>query len=169
MSVSAVAKAAGVGRPTVYRRHQDAESLAAAVLLADLEVVAVRRIDEVPRQGPFLDQVLALVAPIYHYYAQHPPMSAALLRVAMFRSQGLDDPLTSQLSGFLEDIALRFVAAQQGGELRPSADAATFVGAFFAMYLSCTLLIVHRTVEDPDQVLAVLAGMLRQHLDGVRA
>jgi len=167
VKVSEVARRAGVTRPTVYRRHPDAESLAIAVLHADLERVAVGPSQDVPRDRPILEQLLALVAPIYDYYAEHPEVSKALLQLAFFGRADPEAPLQQQLMGFLADVGGRMHEAQARGELREDTDIATLVGAFFALYITTANVLIQDVDMGTPDALALLERLLGQHLRGL--
>lgn len=167
LQVSAVARRAGVTRPTVYRRFADGQALAIAVLHDDLERVAVQASRSVPRDRPILEQLLALVAPIYDYYAEHPAISRALLQLAFFGPYEPDDPLQVQLALFLGDVGARIEEAVGRGELSDAVDVPTLVAAFFGLYVTTAMTIIQGMVPDGAAALALLERLLRQHLRGL--
>ncbi|MCB9664011.1 MAG: TetR/AcrR family transcriptional regulator [Alphaproteobacteria bacterium] len=168
VTISAVAAEAEVTRPAVYRRYRDSASLAMAVLLDDLDRVAVAGAPTVPRDLPLADQLIALVRPILAYYAANPTVSTALLQLAVFADTEVGTELNLQLFSFLEDVAARIVEAMQRGELRADTDVQALVGAFFALYFITALGIVRSRLESEEALVATFEAMIRQHLDGVR-
>lgn len=168
VSIAAVAEAAGVTRPAVYRRYRDRDTLAMAVLLDDLDRVAVSAVPHVSREQPLADQLIALVRPILAYYAANRTVSTALLQLAVFADTSVAPDLNLQLFAFLQEVAERIVEAAARGEVRADVDVQALVGAFFALYFITALGIVRNRLEGEDTLVAVFEAMLRQHLDGVR-
>lgn len=168
LTVAEVARRAGVGRPTVYRRHADADALALAVLYDDLERVAVQGAPHVPDTLPLADQLIALVAPILNHYLDDRALSARLLLLVLARDASPDDPLTTQLMGFLGEVGARAQRAIARGELRADTDIPALMNAFFALYFMTAWGAVKGQIPDRAAAHATFAAMIRQHLDGVR-
>lgn len=169
LTVTEVARRAGVSRPTVYRRHADADALALAILYDDLDRVAVQGAPAVPDTLPIADQLVGLVRPILDHYLDDPALSARLLLLVMARDADPTDPLTAQLMGFLGEVGRRVGMAVGRGELRADTDVEAFVQAFFALYFMTAWGAVKGHVPDRAAAHATFEAMIRQHLDGVRA
>ncbi len=132
MTIAAVAIRAGVGRPSVYRRYPDREALATLVLFHDLEARVAHLV--VSEDAPLLDQLVAMVEPLFRYYSERPALSSALLALGTFGHSPLQPALEAQVTQFLGGVAERLQRAVGRGELRADVDLQALTYAFFALY-----------------------------------
>lgn len=168
VTVTAVARRAGVGRPTVYRRYPDATDLLRAVLLHDLERAAVGVFASPPPPGPLLERLLALVRPFLRYYAADPVQSRTLLGIGLVA--------TDEWAQGFGAVSMRFIAVMAGvieeskatGEVGPDANAILAAGVFFALYLSTVIGGLNGVLPTLEAQEQVLAATFAQHIDGLR-
>lgn len=169
VNIAAVAERAGVGRPSVYRRYPDRETLAIAVLFADLQARLEGVLTDVPDDLPILDQLVAMARPFLAYYVERPKVSAALLQLAMFSPSPWREHLSEQLMGYLGWVGARLVAAQARGELAADADIGVFANTFFALYITTAIGGVQGHFADFEVLMSTFRSMLDQHLRGAGA
>lgn len=164
VTIAAVAARAGVGRPTIYRRYPDREALATLVLYHDLEARVAHH--AVPDDLPLLDQLVAMVEPLYRYYAEQPALSAALIGMGTFGRTPVQPALEGQVMAFLGQATVRMERAVERGALAPDADLQSLTFAFFALYFMTAVGGMKGMFPEVDQQLAVFRGMMRQQLRG---
>ena len=168
VSIAAVAERAGVGRPTVYRRYPDRDTLALAVLFADLQGRLEGVLEAVPDEGPIVDQLAAMALPFLTYYSERPLVSAALLRLAMFSPSPWKENLSGQLMGYLGWVGGRLAAAQARGEIDPDADIGVFANTFFALYITTAIGGVQGHFATLDDEVRTFRAMIEQHVRGLQ-
>ena len=167
VSIAAVAQRAEVARPTVYRRYRDAETLALAVLFADLQEIVVERVQSLIPPTGIVDQLVALVRPILSYYLENPAQSAAMLQLAMFSDSPGVKELEAQIMGFIGTVGELIQAAQARGELDTTLDPAVASLSFFALYYMTALGAIRGRFPTVPEAEAVFRAMITQHL-GIR-
>jgi AcrR family transcriptional regulator len=79
-----IAQAAGVAVGTVFVHAKDKRDLLFLVINDDLDEVLQRSLSAVSQPGPVLDQLMALIGPIYEYFASDPKLARAALREAVY-------------------------------------------------------------------------------------
>lgn len=128
VSMEEVARAAGVGKGTLYRRYADKGELSAALIDADARSLQAEVLAGLPSAGPGattrdrLEQLLLLLC---GFVDRH----AALVAVARRRSDGLETPGYQWMR-----MALRawLRQAEQAGELTDGADIEYLADALLA-------------------------------------
>lgn len=164
VTIAAVAARAGVGRPTIYRRYPDREALATLVLFHDLDR-AVKRA-HVPDDLPLVDQLVAMIEPLYRYYAEQPALSAALVGLGTFGGTNMQPALEAQVMQFLGDVGLRLQKAVEARELPPDADLEAVAFAFFALYFMTAIGGMKGMFPTVEAQLGVFRRMMGQQLVG---
>jgi AcrR family transcriptional regulator len=164
VTIAAVAQRAGVGRPTVYRRYPDRAALATLVLFHDLE----QRVGAtaVPEGASLVDQLAAMVEPLYRYYAENPVLSAAMIGLGTFGASPVQPQLEAQVWQFLAAVNGRLEAARSRGELPPDADLPLLGYAFFALYFMTAIGGMKGMFPRVEDQLAVFRRMMAQQLAG---
>ncbi|MEO0605974.1 MAG: TetR/AcrR family transcriptional regulator [Myxococcota bacterium] len=166
LTVSGVAAAAGVGRPTVYRRFAAPTEIAMAVLYEDIEALVPEATSARDGQAPVLEQLLAVSDPFLTYYARNPGLSAALLELAFFGEGPWRERLEGQAAAWVTQLAADLAGATTDGRLEPDVDVRTLLEAYFALYLSVAVGGA-RQLFDLDGQRALLRRLLEQHLRGL--
>lgn len=164
VTVAAVARQAGVGRPTIYRRYPDTEALLMAVLHADLETLRTSATElELPLQpAPLL---VTVATHLFEYYARDPAASRALLQASLFAQPPWQARFEQQAWGFLGWLAAQLGRCQRAGTLSEDADTGLLAQAFFGFYLPLVIAGTNGALTL-DQQRAMLGAVLEQHLKG---
>jgi len=171
VSVARVAREAGVGRPTVYRRFQDAGDLLRGVLFAELDAILQANreiIAALEPEGPVIDDLLFMARPSFLFYASNPERSKALLTSAILaepRWQARWDALNAEIAM----IAMRVLqAGVSRGELPADTDLMLTVQAYMLLLLGTLLSgLVGAFGPDVDDWVEALRRLLQQHLEGL--
>ena len=171
LSVARVARDAGVGRPTVYRRYQDAGDLLRGVLFAELDAILAANRDTIAAmqpEGPVIADLLFMATPSFRFYASNPERSKALLTAAILAEphwQKRWDPLNAEIAG----IAVRVLQAGiQRGELPPDTDVFLCVQGYLMLFMATLIAgLAGGYGPDPDTWTAGLGRLLEQHFEGL--
>ena len=166
LSLAEVARRAGVGRPTIYRRYPNTEALAMAVLEADLDerfaLLRERPLD----QGSPEDLLVAVARHFFDYYARDLELSRALLQLSLFAPPAWAERFATQVWGFLRWVTTVLEERKQAGSLKADVDCWLLAQAFYGLYL--TIVIGGSSgLMDVDTQEAMLRSVLRQHLVGL--
>lgn len=166
LSLAEVARRAGVGRPTVYRRYPNTEALAMAVLEADLgerfALLRQRPLD----QGSPEDLLVAIARHFFEYYARDVELSRAMLQLSLFAPPAWAERFAAQVWDFLGWVTAALEERKQAGALKADVDCWLLSQAFYGLYL--TIVIAGSNgMLDVDTQEAMLRSVLRQHLVGL--
>ena len=163
LTMSAVAAAAGVGRPTVYRRYATPQQIAMDVLYADLDRLAAAppTLDD----HAVVDWLIEAIDPFLRYYAEDPPLSGALLQLSLFSEGDWQARFSTQVMVWLQALTSELEAAKPH-RLHADVDTLVLVRAFFGTYLAIVIGGT-RGLLDLDAQRATLRACLAQHLRGL--
>lgn len=166
LTITAVAKRAGVGRPTVYRRYDSREALAMGVLHRDLgQGWDVLTTQELPREVEAY--LMAIARAFLGYYAENRQLARVLLQLSLFAEPGWSERFRDQSLGFLGWVMAGLEERRAAGALRPEVDVGVLAQAFFGLYLVTAVGGASGLMGGLDEQLHVLRGVLRQHLVGL--
>ncbi|MEZ4320004.1 MAG: TetR/AcrR family transcriptional regulator [Myxococcota bacterium] len=164
VSLAEVARRAGVGRPTVYRRYADVDALAMAVLHADLEAsfqeIMARGLRAPTAEGKLLESARHF----FTYYARDREVSRALLQRSLFARPPWAEQFAVQTWAFLGWLADELASAE---DLRPEVDRSLVAQAYFGFYLSVAIAGTTGMLPDVEAQIALLRPVLAQHLEGL--
>ena len=171
VTVTSVAKRAGVGRPTVYRRYQDSADLLRGVLFTELEASLEpyrQGLVDLDPQGPLLDDLMLMARPSYAFYAENPERSKVLLSVSVLAEpkwQARWDAMTTEVAGIAVSIIQAAIAR---GELPPDTDVFLAVQSYLMTFLAVLISALTGIYgPGPDGWLVALRRLLDQHYDGL--
>lgn len=168
VTVAEVARRAGVGRPTVYRRHADGIDLVRTVLLHDLVRISTPILASPLPCGTVTDQLLASVRPFLEYYMSDPPLSRSLLGLSLTSEPEWAARIGEPNTRFILRLASIVQEGKARGEIAPDADPVIAAGAFFALYLSTVLGGLNGWLPTVDDQELLLRRVFAQHLEGLR-
>jgi len=171
LSVARVAREAGVGRPTVYRRYQDADELLRGVLFAELDAILdANRASMAATEptGPVVDDLVLMAEQSFRFYAANPSRSKALLSVSMLAEpkwQKRWDALNAEVAA----IAMRVLqAGVDRGELPAEADLFLALQGYLLLFLGVLVAGLNGAYgPDVDSWCAALHALVEQQLSGM--
>ena len=168
VTVTAVAKRAEVGRPTVYRRYPDALDLLRAVLLHDLDRTAAEVFAAPPPPGPLQERLLTLVRPFLRYYRSDPALSRTLLGIGLVATDEWARRFGDSGTRFMVAAAAVIEESKRDGEVGPDANSVLAAGVYFALYLSTVLGGLNGLLPTLEEQEMVLTATFAQHIEGLR-
>lgn len=158
VTIEGIARRAGVGRPTVYRRWANKAELVFDALFEEIETI------EIPDSGDPLAGLLGL-ATVFSRALSSPAAAQAL--VAVMADVGSDSEIASKVrDGIIRrrtaEIAVLVERAQQQGVIRADADAVVFIHAIAgALYYRAAVLGEDLTDDDVVAIFDLFArGLL---------
>jgi AcrR family transcriptional regulator len=156
---SAIARRAGLSRPTVYKYVGDQDAIIAAVIQREFEGFLSRLRPVLERRMPFREHLVAVMTVVVGEAREHP-----LLQVAMRDSPERVLPwFTTHAGALIEQVApllepgLRYYAAN--GEV-PDADPRMIADALCRIALSLVFTNGLYDVSEPDALRAYLTALL---------
>lgn len=166
VTVARVAREAGVGRPTVYRRYADAAELLRGVLFLELQGISDAHADMALPATSVVDAFIAMSTPSIRFYADNLNRSRALMSVALLADPEWQARWDSLNTGIAELGGRAVVAAMHRGELRPDADVVVLVHGFMSIYVGVLLGGLTGAYGGADQWIALLRRLLEQFVSG---
>lgn len=162
-TLAAVARRAGVGRPTIYRRHANTTELLMAVLYADLaEVWAELERGGLQCEDP-LEFVVTVGTRLFRYYARDAAVSRAMLQATLFAEPPWRDRFGVQALAFLAWMAGELARCQEAGRLDPALDVELVAHTFFGVYVPLAVAGTNGAMPLEQQE-AMLRAVMAQHL-----
>lgn len=163
LTMEDVARTAGVGRATVYRRFGDRDRLVDALSVREARRCLAALATASDPAAPVLDQFVEGFAVSVRLLHEHPLLRRLVLVERQILLKGLDDGLFELARAFLAD---RIRVAQKLGEARDvdadeAAEVLTRVTTSFALLPATTL-----RLDDPDAARAVARELLAPVLFG---
>jgi AcrR family transcriptional regulator len=171
LSIARVAKEAGVGRPTVYRRYRDADDLLRAILFAELDHILVvnRDLYEAPLPpGDLVDHLVIMSQHSFRFYAANPARSRLLLSAAVLAEpvwQARWNTLNAQVGAIVHKA---IAAAVDRGEIPADTDRDLLLLGYFSIMLSVLLGGLVDAYGPVENWSAVLRALLTQQVEGLR-
>jgi len=150
-----VARAAGVAVGTVILHCGDKSTLLALALDEQLGTVLDRPRARAAGSTP-RDRVRAIVAALFHSYAQSPDLARVLVRESLFVEGAGRQPTDKRLAEFLGSLQ---TLLQEPGALRPEWDPADAAQAIFAAYIACLIAGLRADTFDSRALLAAFDRM----------
>lgn len=167
LTLTEVAKRAGVSRPTLYRRFANRDALTLSLLHADLERVWAEVRDAVHPGDDALSFLIDVAAAFFTYYAEDPAVSRVSMQVSIFATGEDAEPFRVQGYAFIAWVADSLRTVQANGGLAEHVDTGVLAQAFFGLYLPVAIAGTTGLTPTVDLQLQMLRAPLEQHLIGL--
>lgn len=166
-SIAALARAAGVGKGTIYSYFQTKSEIFLAFCEDELDHVYAEVAEKTGADATLTEQLMALFLGEFRYVTRHKDFGRLLLREMIFpkeltveRSRDLDNRYIDYLSAMCRK-------AQQRGELRRDVDLLFVCGHFYALYLIAVSAWYMGRLQTEDDVAQALQLLLQQSMEGL--
>ena len=166
-SIEKLARAAGIGKGTIYSYFKTKSEIFLAYCEDELEFLYQTLAEESDPDTPLIDQLLTLFTGMFRYVMKNKEFGRILMRERVFPKE-----LTLEKSQYLDNHHLEmldqmFRRAKQRGELIPDADL-FFTGAhLYGIYLITVAAWFEGRIESESEVREYLQIMIRQALHGM--
>jgi len=166
-SIDELARAAGVGKGTIYSYFQTKSEIFLAFCEDELDHVYAEVAQKSKVDATLTEQLMALFMGEFRYVTRHKDFGRLLLREMIFpkeltveRSRDLDNR-------YIEYLSAMCIKAQQRGELRRDVDLLFVCGHFYALYLIAVSAWYMGRLQTEDDVAEALQLLLQQSMEGL--
>ncbi|MFH1215216.1 MAG: TetR/AcrR family transcriptional regulator [Pseudomonadota bacterium] len=166
-SIDELARAAGVGKGTIYSYFQTKSEIFLAFCEDELDHVYAEVSEKTRADASLTKKLMALFLGEFRYVTRHKDFGRLLLREMIFpkdltmeRSKDLDNRYINYLSAMCKE-------AQQRGELRRDVDLLFVCGHFYALYLITVSAWYMGRLQTEDDVAEALQLLLQQTMEGL--
>jgi AcrR family transcriptional regulator len=166
-SIDELARAAGVGKGTIYSYFQTKSEIFLAFCEDELDHVYAEVAEKTRVDAPLAEQLMALFLGEFRYVTRHKDFGRLLLREMIFPKE-----LTVERSKDLDNRYIDFLSAmckkaQERGELRRDVDLLFVCGHFYALYLITVSAWYMGRLQTEDDVAEALQLLLQQSMEGL--
>ncbi|MCJ7601215.1 MAG: TetR/AcrR family transcriptional regulator [Desulfobulbaceae bacterium] len=166
-SIDELARAAGVGKGTIYSYFQTKSEIFLAFCEDELDHVYAEVAEKTRADASLAEQLMALFMGEFRYVTRHKDFGRLLLREMIFPKE-----LTVERSKDLDNRYIDFLSAmckkaQQRGELRRDVDLLFVCGHFYALYLITVSAWYMGRLQTDDDVAEALQLLLLQSMEGL--
>ncbi len=161
-SIEELAKAAGVGKGTVYSYFATKRDILYAFCEDELEYIHEQMASKTNQDAPILEQMLTIFMAEFQYITKNPEFGRLFIREMVFPNptflQGHQDKNTE----YFEMIFPIIIRAQERGEIRSELEPLHVCGHFFALFM----LLLHANYtkmipfEEAETTLRALFGQV---------
>ena len=166
-SINDLARAAGIGKGTIYAYFNQKSEIFLAFCEEQLETIRDTILNSDTMAMPLLDRLLALYREDFHFILQNPEFGRILMRETFFpgqpntdRSRRLDDRYIALLTPVLKQAQVR-------GELRSDLEFTLVLGHFYGLYCLVVSAWFSRRLHTEEDVLMALHCLFEQALQGL--
>ena len=166
-SIDELARAAGVGKGTIYSYFQTKSEIFLAFCEDELDHVYAEVAEKTMVDASLPEQLMALFLGEFRYVTRHKDFGRLLLREMIFPKE-----LTVERSKDLDNRYIDFLSAmckkaQERGELRRDVDLLFVCGHFYALYLITVSAWYMGRLQTEDDVAEALQLLLQQSMEGL--
>ena len=166
-SITALARAAGVGKGTIYAYFNQKSEIFLAFCEEQLETIRATILNSDTVAMPLLDRLLVLYCEDFRFILHNPEFGRILMRETFFprepkteRSQRLDDRYIALLTPVLKQAQVR-------GELRSDLDFTLVLGHFYGLYCLVVSAWFSGRLHTEEDVHMALHCLFEQALQGL--
>lgn len=166
-SIAQLAKAAGIGKGTVYSYFKTKQDLLLAFCEDELEYIHEQLNLRTNRNAPVLEQLMTVFMAEFEYVTRNPEFGRLYMQEMVFPRRLLAEQHKDQENMFFDMIFPILRKGQERGEIRPELELLHLCGHFFALYL----LLLHAWYScfiDTEEAEEALKTLFSQALSGLQ-
>lgn len=166
-TIADLARAAGVGKGTVYSYFQGKSSIFLAFFEEQLEAFGAAITGTDNGAMPLLDRLVAVYREEFRFIVRYPEFGRILMRETFF-PRDLDPALLRRLDQRYIDLLIPMLKkAQERGELRRDLELTLVLGHFYGLYVMVvSAWFTDRLLTEEDTIMA-LTALFEQALSGL--
>ena len=167
-SIEQLAKAAGIGKGTIYGYFTTKRDILYAFCEDELEYIHQQLAKKNNQDEPILEQMLTFFMAEFQYITKNQEFGRLFMQEMIFPRAGFQQGQHDKaMESYLEMIVPLITRAQQRGEVREELDPLDICGHFYALYL----ILVHSVyaqITPHDQAEPALRRLFTQVLVGLQ-
>ncbi len=167
-SISSLAKAAGIGKGTVYSYFSSKSEILLAFCEDELDCLHLELRRTIPADAPLEEKLLHIFMYEFRYVTKNKGFGRTLMRELIFPKELTTEKSRKIEEQFIQFFILMFTEAQERGQLRRDIDLTLTCGHFYALYLMSLSAWYSGRLLAEDDVRAALQVMFRQALSGLQ-
>ncbi|MBU1137634.1 MAG: TetR/AcrR family transcriptional regulator [Proteobacteria bacterium] len=166
-SVEQLAKAAGIGKGTIYSYFQTKSEIFLALCEDELDFLHKEMSKKANNETPLLETLVDIFMTEFRYVTRNRDFGRVFLRELVFPTELTVERSKEIDNRFIELFIPLFQKAQKRGELRADLELLFAFGHFYSLYLlTISAWYCGRLLEDAD-VLMLLRMLFKQALSGL--
>lgn len=134
-SIAQLAKAAGIGKGTVYSYFKTKQDLLLAFCEDELEYIHEQLERRTNRHAPVLEQLMTVFMAEFEYVTRNPEFGRLYMQEMVFPRRLMAEKHQDQENKFFDMIFPILRKGQEQGKIRPELELLHLCGHFFALYL----------------------------------
>ncbi|WP_417913199.1 TetR/AcrR family transcriptional regulator [Candidatus Electronema sp. TJ] len=167
-SISALAKAAGIGKGTIYSYFSSKSEILLAFCEDELDCLHLELQRTIPADAPLEEKLLHVFMYEFRYVTKNKGFGRTLMRELIFPKELTTEKSRQIEEQFIQFFVLMFTEAQERGQLRRDIDLTLTCGHFYALYLMALSAWHSGRLPSEEDVRAALQVMFRQALSGLQ-
>jgi AcrR family transcriptional regulator len=167
-SISSVAKAAGIGKGTIYSYFSSKSEILLAFCEEELTCLHLELQQAIPPDAPLEEKLLLIFMYEFRYVTRNKGFGRTLMREIIFPKE-LTIEKSKEIEGqFIQLFVIMFKEAQDKGQLRRDIELTVTCGHFYALYLMALSAWYSGRLHSEEDVRATLQAMFCQALTGLQ-
>ncbi|MCI5224591.1 MAG: TetR/AcrR family transcriptional regulator [Candidatus Electrothrix sp. AR4] len=167
-SISALAKAAGVGKGTIYSYFKSKNEILLGFCEEEMTYIHKKIKGEMDPDAPLLDKILLLFMSEFRYVTKNKEFGRTLMREMVFPREITIEKSRKVEGQFINLFISIAKEAQEKGQLRADADLFLTCGHFYALYLLAVSVWYSERLHNLEDVRSMLEVMFDQAVSGLR-
>jgi len=166
-SIEQLAKAAGVGKGTVYSYFSTKRDIFYAFCEGELEYIHEQLFAKTDENAPILEQMLTIFMAEFEYITRNPEFGRLFMQEMIFPNSSAFHDNEEHMNKYFEMIFPIIEKSQEKGEIRQEIDPLHVCGHFFSLFL--LLIHAYYTKMIPDsEAEQTLTSLFSQVLEGLQ-
>jgi AcrR family transcriptional regulator len=167
-SISSLAKAAGIGKGTVYSYFSSKSEILLAFCEDELDCLHLELRRTIPAGAPLEEKLLHIFMYEFRYVTKNTGFGRTLMRELIFPKELTTEKSRKIEEQFIQFFVIMFTEAQERGQLRRDIDLTMTCGHFYALYLMALSAWYSGRLHSEEDVRAALQVMFSQALTGLQ-
>lgn len=167
-SIAALARAAGVGKGTIYSYFSSKSDILLAFSEEELACLHLELQQKIPSNAPLEEKLLLIFMYEFRYITKNKEFGRTLMRELIFPKALAREKSQEIEEQFIHLFVTMFKAAQEKGQLRRDIELTLTCGHFYSLYLMVLSAWYSGRLPGEEDVRAALQIMFSQALSGLQ-
>ncbi len=166
-SINQLARAAGIGKGTVYTYFKTKREILLAFCEEELDFINAEVARHSSEEADFLERILTVFVGTFRFSRQHRDFGRIMLRESFFPSDLRLDQSRRMEERYFRMLTPILQQGQQRGELRPDLEFTLVIGHFYGLFLVVMSAWYTDRLRSEDDVVQGLRSLFEQALTGL--